>query len=182
MLLDGIQRLLRCLVRLAVARAGRYPSVNKRKGGAKETASTPLPRTTMLGPYASPHFAGASGHMLAFCQACCPRLEIQGLWMTSSTLSTGCTRDLRLYPSLRRRAPNLYCFVVQLHKQDSPPPQNALRQFLCYSIAALPYRKCLFLHAIRFHAFASTVSCQILNETIHLFRLANGVAPGQEGG
>ena len=40
-------------------------------------ASTPLPRATMLGPYADPHFAGASGHMLAFCQACCPRLEIQ---------------------------------------------------------------------------------------------------------
>ena len=24
-----------------------------------------------------PHFAGASGRMLAFCQACCPRLEIE---------------------------------------------------------------------------------------------------------
>ena len=54
-----------------------YPSANKRKGGAKATASTPLPRATMLGPYTSPHFAGASKHMLAFCQACCPRLAIE---------------------------------------------------------------------------------------------------------
>ena len=97
--------------------------------------------------------------------------------MTSPILSTGCTRGLYLYPSSRRLAPNLYCFVIQLYKQDSPPPQNALSQFLCYSIAVLPYRKCPFLHAIRFHALTSTVSRQILNEAIHQFRLANGVAP-----
>ena len=54
-----------------------YTAANKRKGGAKATASTPLPRATMLGPYTSRHFAGASGHMLAFCQACCPRLAIE---------------------------------------------------------------------------------------------------------
>ena len=54
-----------------------YPAANKRKGGAKATATTPLPRATMLGPYASPRFAGASKHMLAFCQACCPRLAIE---------------------------------------------------------------------------------------------------------
>lgn len=56
-----------------------YPAANKRKGGAKATASTPLPRATMLGPYTSPHFAGASKYMLAFCQACCPRLAIEVL-------------------------------------------------------------------------------------------------------
>ena len=54
-----------------------YPAANKQKGGAKATASTPLPRATMLGPYTSRHFAGASGHMLAFCKACCPRLAIE---------------------------------------------------------------------------------------------------------
>ena len=54
-----------------------YPVATKRKGGARATASTPLPRATMLGPYASPRFAGASKHMLAFCQACCPRLAIE---------------------------------------------------------------------------------------------------------
>ena len=54
-----------------------YPAANKRKGGAKATASTPLPRATMLGPYTSPRFAGASKYMLAFCQACCPRLAIE---------------------------------------------------------------------------------------------------------
>ena len=54
-----------------------YPAANKQKGGAKATASTPLPRATMLGPYTSPHFAGASKYMFAFCKACCPRLEIQ---------------------------------------------------------------------------------------------------------
>lgn len=54
-----------------------YMAVNKRKGGAKATASTPLPRATMLGPYTSPRFAGASKYMLAFCQACCPRLAIE---------------------------------------------------------------------------------------------------------
>lgn len=54
-----------------------YPSANKRKGGAKATAPTPLPRATMLGPYTSPRFAGASKYMLAFCQACCPRLAIE---------------------------------------------------------------------------------------------------------
>ena len=54
-----------------------YTDANKRKGGARATASTPLPRATMLGPYASPRFAGASKHMLAFCQACCPRLAIE---------------------------------------------------------------------------------------------------------
>lgn len=54
-----------------------YPSANKRKGGAKATASTPLPRATMLGPYTSPRFAGASKYMLSFCQACCPRLAIE---------------------------------------------------------------------------------------------------------
>ena len=54
-----------------------YPAANKRKGGAKATASTPLPRATMLGPYTSPHFAGASKYMLAFCKACCPRLAIE---------------------------------------------------------------------------------------------------------
>ncbi len=54
-----------------------YPSANKRKGGAKATTSTPLPRATMWGPYTSPHFAGASKHMLTFCQACCPRLAIE---------------------------------------------------------------------------------------------------------
>ena len=54
-----------------------YPSANKRKGGAKATASTPLPRATMWGPYTSPHFAGASKYMLTFCQACCPRLAIE---------------------------------------------------------------------------------------------------------
>ena len=53
-----------------------YPATNKRKGGAKATVSTPLPHATMLGPYTDPHFAGASKHMLAFCHACCPRLEI----------------------------------------------------------------------------------------------------------
>ena len=56
-----------------------YPSANKRKGGAKATASTPLPRATMLGPYTSPRFAGASKYMLAFCKACCPRLAIEVL-------------------------------------------------------------------------------------------------------
>ena len=56
-----------------------YPAANKRKGGAKATASTPLPRATMLGPYTSPRFAGASKYMLAFCQACCPRLVIEVL-------------------------------------------------------------------------------------------------------
>ena len=54
-----------------------YPSANKRKGGAKATASTPLPRATMLGPYTSPRFAGASKYMLTFCKACCPRLAIE---------------------------------------------------------------------------------------------------------
>lgn len=54
-----------------------YPAANKRKGGARATASTPLPRATLLGPYTSPHFAGASRHMLAFCKACCPRLQIE---------------------------------------------------------------------------------------------------------
>lgn len=54
-----------------------YTAVNKRKGGAKATASTPLPRATMLGPYTSPRFAGASKYMLSFCQACCPRLAIE---------------------------------------------------------------------------------------------------------
>ena len=52
-----------------------YPSANKRKGGAKATASTPLPCATMLGPYTSPR--GASKYMLAFCKACCPRLAIE---------------------------------------------------------------------------------------------------------
>ena len=54
-----------------------YTDANKRKGGAKATASTPLPRATMRGPYTDPHFAGASKYMLAFCQACCPRLAIE---------------------------------------------------------------------------------------------------------
>ena len=54
-----------------------YPAANKRKGGAKATASAPLPRATMLGPYTSPRFAGASKYMLAFCKACCPRLAIE---------------------------------------------------------------------------------------------------------
>ena len=54
-----------------------YPSANKRKGGAKATAPTPLPRATMLGPYTSPRFAGASKYMLTFCQACGPRLAIE---------------------------------------------------------------------------------------------------------
>ena len=54
-----------------------YTAANKRKGGARVTASTPLPRATMFGPYTSPHFAGASKHILAFCQACCPRLAIE---------------------------------------------------------------------------------------------------------
>ena len=54
-----------------------YAAANKRKGGAKATATTPLPRATMLGSYTSPHFAGASKYMFAFCKACCPRLEIQ---------------------------------------------------------------------------------------------------------
>ena len=53
-----------------------YPAASKQKGGAKATASTPLPRATMLGPYTDPHFAGASKHMLAFCKACCPRLKV----------------------------------------------------------------------------------------------------------
>ena len=54
-----------------------YPAANKRKGGAKATASTPLPRATMRGPYTDPHFSGASKYMLTFCQACCPRLAIE---------------------------------------------------------------------------------------------------------
>ena len=54
-----------------------YTAANKRKGGAMATASTPLPRATMLGPYTSPRFAGASKYMLSFCQACCPRLAIE---------------------------------------------------------------------------------------------------------
>ena len=54
-----------------------YLAANKRKGGAKATTSTPLPRATMLGPYTSPRFAGASKYMLTFCQACCPRLAIE---------------------------------------------------------------------------------------------------------
>ena len=54
-----------------------YPAANKRKGGAKATASTPLPRATMLGPYTSPRFAGASKYMLTFCKACCPQLAIE---------------------------------------------------------------------------------------------------------
>lgn len=53
-----------------------YPAATKRKGGAKAAATTPLPRATMLGPYTDPHFAGASKHMLVFCQACCLRLKI----------------------------------------------------------------------------------------------------------
>lgn len=56
-----------------------YLAPNKRKGGAKATASTPLPCATLRGPYTSPHFAGASKYMLAFCQACCPRLAIEVL-------------------------------------------------------------------------------------------------------
>lgn len=54
-----------------------YPAANKRKGSAKATVSTPLPRATMWGPYTSPRFAGASKYMLTFCQACCPRLAIE---------------------------------------------------------------------------------------------------------
>lgn len=54
-----------------------YMTANKRKGGAKATASTPLPCATMRGPYTSPRFAGASKYMLTFCQACCPRLAIE---------------------------------------------------------------------------------------------------------
>ena len=55
-----------------------YLAANKRKGGAKATTSTPLPRATMLGPYTPPpRFAGASKYMLTFCQACCPRLAIE---------------------------------------------------------------------------------------------------------
>lgn len=54
-----------------------YPAANKRKGGAKATASTPSPCATMRRPYTSPHFAGASKYMLTFCQACCPRLAIE---------------------------------------------------------------------------------------------------------
>ena len=54
-----------------------YTAANKRKGDAKATASAPLPCATMLGPYTSPHFAGASKYMLTFCQACCPRLAIE---------------------------------------------------------------------------------------------------------
>ena len=54
-----------------------YPAATKRKGGAKATASTPLPCATLRGPYTSPRFAGASKYMLAFCQACCPRLAIE---------------------------------------------------------------------------------------------------------
>ena len=54
-----------------------YTAANKRKGGAKVTASTPLPRATMRGPYTDLHFAGASTYMLTFCQACCPRLAIE---------------------------------------------------------------------------------------------------------
>ena len=54
-----------------------YHAANKRKGGAKATASAPLPCATMRGPYTDPHFAGASKHMLAFCKACCPRLAIE---------------------------------------------------------------------------------------------------------
>lgn len=54
-----------------------YLAPNKRKGGAKATASAPLPCATMRGPYTNPHFAGASKHMLAFCKACCPRLAIE---------------------------------------------------------------------------------------------------------
>ena len=54
-----------------------YTDANKRKGGAKATASTPLPCATMRGPYTSPRFAGASKYMLTFCKACCPRLAIE---------------------------------------------------------------------------------------------------------
>ena len=54
-----------------------YPAATKQKGGARATTSTPLPHATMSGPYTDPHFAGASNHMLAFCQACCPRLAIE---------------------------------------------------------------------------------------------------------
>ena len=54
-----------------------YTATNRRKGGAKATASAPLPRATMQGPYTDPHFAGASKYMLAFCKACCPRLAIE---------------------------------------------------------------------------------------------------------
>lgn len=54
-----------------------FPTANKRKGGAKATVSTPLPCATLRGPYTSPRFAGASKYMLAFCQACCPRLAIE---------------------------------------------------------------------------------------------------------
>lgn len=54
-----------------------YPAATKRKGSAKATATKPLPRATMLGPYTDPHFAGASKHMFAFCKACCPRLAIE---------------------------------------------------------------------------------------------------------
>ena len=54
-----------------------YTAANKRKGGAKATASTPLPCATLRGPYTSPRFAGASKYMLTFCKACCPRLAIE---------------------------------------------------------------------------------------------------------
>ena len=56
-----------------------YSATSKRKGGARATTSTPLPHATMRGPYTSPHFAGASRRMLAFCKACCPRLAIEVL-------------------------------------------------------------------------------------------------------
>ena len=55
-----------------------YPAATKRKGGAKATTSTPLPRATMLGPYTAPHFAGASKTHAGFLQSLLPAAKSHG--------------------------------------------------------------------------------------------------------
>ena len=62
---------------LQLPEASDYPAQSKRKGGTRTPAAAPLPCATILGPYTNRHFLGASEHTLAFCQACCPRLQIK---------------------------------------------------------------------------------------------------------
>lgn len=61
---------------LRLPEADAYAAAGKRKSGAKASAAAPLPRATMRGPFTNRRFLWPSGYMLAFCQACCPRLEI----------------------------------------------------------------------------------------------------------
>ena len=62
---------------LQLPEADDYPVHGRRRSSIRATAATPLPRAAILGPYTNRRFLGASGHMLAFCQACCPRLEVE---------------------------------------------------------------------------------------------------------